>query len=58
MEPVDPVLAAIESISDEDWELIRNNSEVTAVWGNWETYKHLGKPENFDIEMEKLYNGR
>ena len=56
--PVDPVLAALESISEEDWDLIRHNSAVVAVWGNWETYVHMGKPDRFDKEQEKLYKLR
>lgn len=54
----DPSMVGIKEMTDEDWELVRSNSDVIAVWGDWETYKHIGKPCTYDKEEEKKYQQR
>ena len=48
----------LRAMTEENWELVRENSEVTFVWGDWETYKHLGKPEKYDDIQKKEYEKR
>ena len=48
----------LRAMTEDDWELVRENSEVTFVWGDWETYIHLGKPEKYDAVQKKEYEKR
>jgi Leucine-rich repeat (LRR) protein len=55
---VSPEEQRLKEMSEEDWELVRENSEVKSVWGDWETYIHKGKPEKYDDIQKKEFEKR
>ena len=46
---------ALKDMTEDDWDLVRENSEVTSVWGDWETYVHNGKPDKYDEIQRKAF---
>ena len=61
MDDLDQISAAEQALKDmteDDWDLVRENSEVTSVWGDWETYVHKGKPDTYDETQRKAFEKR